>query len=256
MLIILSPAKSMNSELTVKPPQTSNPQFLEHASDLAIMMRSFSSAELATTMRISDKLSSLNVARFEEWKIDHTHADLMPAILAFDGEVYRGFDAKSLSGAGLQAANRLIRILSGLYGILRPLDALRPYRLEMGTKFQRKNFTSLPSFWQPKITQALNSELNGKPLVNLASNEYSAAVDFNRIDSPIINPVFKDKKNGKYKIISFYAKKARGLMARFVVDHEAASIDDILNFDSNGYVFSEAHSTKNAPCFIRDPQEQ
>lgn len=251
MLAILSPAKSLNSESTKNLPATSTPLFLDDANKLAKVMRKYSPPELASIMKLSDKLSTLNVARFEQWSANHEVTGLLPAILTFNGDVYEGFNAQSLSSAGLYKTNQMIRILSGLYGLLRPLDAMRPYRLEMGTKLEQP-FRSLAQFWQTKITKALNNELNGEPLINLASNEYSAAVDFKSINGTVISPVFKDYKNGEYKIISFYAKKARGLMARYIVDNEPSSIEDLLKFDLGGYAYSEKLSSECSPCFIRD----
>ena len=157
------------------------------------------------------------------------------------------------AGALARLADR-VRILSGLYGLLRPFDALRPYRLEMGTKLQGKTIQSLPDFWRPNVTSALNDLLIGRPLINLASNEYSAAVDLKSIEAPVISPIFKDLKNGDYKIISFYAKRARGLMARFIVETDAQSADDLYDFDYGGYKFAPAFSNPDAPCFIRDPE--
>jgi hypothetical protein len=256
MLAILSPAKSLNTDLSVDRSNISNPQFLEQAAELAEMMRGFSPSDLASLMKLSDKLSALNAARFEEWSIDHQADDLLPAIYAFNGDVYQGLDVQTLSSDALNRLSNHVRILSGLYGLLRPFDAMRPYRLEMGTKLKGQAIASLPDFWKSRVTDALNVELKGRPLVNLASNEYSAAVDLKSIEGPVISPVFKDLKNGEYKIISFYAKRARGLMARYMVESDTQTANDLLGFDYDGYAFSEAHSKPNTPCFIRDPESR
>ena len=254
MLAILSPAKSLNTDLSVDRSTITTPQFLEEATTLTTMMREFSPSDLASLMKLSDKLSALNAARFEQWSPDHHADDLLPAVYAFNGDVYQGLDVQTLSPDALNRLAGHVRILSGLYGLLRPFDAMRPYRLEMGTKLQGQAITSLPEFWKNKITQRLNADLNGAPLVNLASNEYSAAVDFRAIEGPVISPVFKDLKNGEYKIISFYAKRARGLMARFIVETDAQTVTDLQAFDDGGYRYSNKHSTLDAPCFIRDPE--
>jgi cytoplasmic iron level regulating protein YaaA (DUF328/UPF0246 family) len=256
MLAILSPAKSLNTDLSVDRSNISTPQFLEQAAELAEMMRGFSPSDLASLMKLSDKLSALNAARFEEWSIDHRADELLPAIYAFNGDVYQGLDVQTLSSDALNRLSDRVRILSGLYGLLRPFDAMRPYRLEMGTKLKGQAISSLPDFWKSRVTDALNEQLKGQPLVNLASNEYSAAVDLKSIEGPVIAPVFKDLKNGEYKIISFYAKRARGLMARFMVESDTQTADDLLGFDYDGYAFSRAYSKPNAPCFIRDPESR
>ena len=253
MLAIISPAKSLNTERTAEMPPASNPEFLAEACVLAEKMRRLSPSDLAGLMKLSDKLSALNAARFEEWQLDHSASELLPAVYAFNGDVYQGLDVQTLSSDALARLNDHVRILSGLYGILRPLDAMRPYRLEMGTKMTDPEVPSLPAYWQSRVTEALNQALNGQTLVNLASNEYAAAVDFKAIKSPVISPIFKDLKNGEYKIISFYAKRARGLMARYIVEAAVDSMDQLLAFDYQGYRYSKAHSTPDKPCFIRDP---
>lgn len=253
MLAILSPAKSLNSEVTVARPDTTVPQFVEEAAVLAEQMRQYSPSDLAGLMKLSDTLSALNAARFEQWQPDHTADELLPAVYAFNGDVYQGLDVTSLSAAALGRLNDRIRILSGLYGVLRPSDAMRPYRLEMGTRFKTGPITSLPNYWKETVTSHLNQTLDGRPLLNLASQEYAQAVDLKAIEGGVITPVFKDLKNGEYKIISFYAKRARGLMARFLLEQEVDARADLHAFDYQGYVYSKAHSTPEAPCFLRDP---
>lgn len=254
MLAIISPAKSLNTERTETMPAASKPQFLDQANELAKLMRHYSPSDLANLMKLSDKLSALNAARFEQWTPDHTDPELLPAVFAFNGDVYQGLEVSTLSEKSLHALNDRVRILSGLYGLLRPLDAMRPYRLEMGTKFNTGSIRSLPSYWQSTVTDALNADLDGGVLVNLASTEYSAAVNFAQIEGTVVSPVFKDKKNGDYKIISFYAKRARGLMARYLVEHNIDRIEGLLDFDTQGYRYAKALSTPEKPCFIRDPE--
>ncbi len=254
MLAILSPAKSLNTKLNSARPDVTLPKFLSEASQLATMMRQHSPSELANLMKLSDKLSTLNAARFEEWQADHSSTDLLPAIYAFNGDVYQGLDVQSLDQASLARLGDRVRILSGLYGLLRPFDAMRPYRLEMGTKLFAPPVSSLSKFWKILVTKELNQKLAGEPLLNLASNEYAAAVNFDLLEQPVISPIFKDFKNGEYKIISFYAKKARGLMTRFMVEANAMTANDLLSFNYGGYEYSEEHSKPDAPCFIRNSE--
>lgn len=253
MLAILSPAKSLNAETSAPALPATTPEFIDKAATLAEQMRQCSPADLASLMKLSDKLSALNAARFEQWDANHSNPELLPAVYAFNGDVYQGLDATSLSNEARARLNDRIRILSGLYGLLRPTDAMRPYRLEMGTKLKSGPIRSLPDYWKATVTEAINQSLQGRPLVNLASQEYAQAVDMQRIESPVITPVFKDLKNGEYKIISFYAKRARGLMARFLVENTVASSDDLKSFDYQGYRYSAADSTASSPCFTRDP---
>lgn len=254
MLAILSPAKSLNTEAPADLPATTTPQFLADASAIAEHMRGYAPSDLARLMKLSDPLSALNAARFEEWNTNHEDPALLPAVFAFNGDVYQGLDVRSLPPETWALANDKIRILSGLYGLLKPFDALRAYRLEMGTKLSDDRYRSLPAFWQDKVTRALNEALNGRPLVNLASAEYAAAVNFKGIKSPVITPVFKDLKGGEYKIISFYAKRARGMMARHLIEQDVQTLDQLTQFHAGGYAFSANDSTDAAPCFMRDPE--
>ena len=253
MRAIVSPAKSLNTALEHAHPATSQPRFLAEADQLVQQMRAYDPAGLAKLMHLSDPLAALNVARFEQWQADHTDPSLLPAVFAFNGDVYKGLEVQSLSIDHVQAVNTRIRILSGLYGLLRPLDAFRPYRLEMGTKIQVQSAASLAGFWRPKVTAELNAELDGAPLVNLASQEYADAVDFKQIQSPIITPVFQDWKNGQFKIISFYAKRARGLMARFIALHAPQAEPDLFEFNLGGYQYNADLSKPNKPVFTRNP---
>lgn len=253
MRAIVSPAKSLNSTLEHAHPATSQPRFLHEADQLVQQMRAYDPAGLATLMHLSDALAALNVARFAQWQPDHSEPTLLPAVFAFNGDVYQGLDVQSLTADQVDSVNTHIRILSGLYGLLRPLDAFRPYRLEMGTKIQLQSAGSLAGFWRPKITAALNAELDGAPLVNLASQEYADAVDFKQIQSPVITPIFQDWKNGQFKIISFYAKRARGLMARFIALHTPQAEADLFEFNEGGYQYNAALSKPSKPVFTRNP---
>ena len=205
-------------------------------------------------MSLSDKLGALNYERFQEWETPFTKSNSKQAILAFKGDVYQGLDAESLSETELIWAQKHVRILSGLYGILKPMDLMQPYRLEMGTKFATKRGQNLYDFWNSIITEELNKNFSSDNtnLLNLASNEYFKSIKVSELKANVISPVFMDKKNGKYKIISFFAKKARGLMTRYVIKNRIEDITDIQNFEEGGYFFSEAMSEDNKPVFCRD----
>ena len=205
-------------------------------------------------MSLSDKLGALNYERFQEWETPFTKSNSKQAILAFKGDVYQGLDAESLSETELIWAQKHVRILSGLYGILKPMDLMQPYRLEMGTKFATKRGQNLYDFWNSIITEELNKNFSSDNtnLLNLASNEYFKSINVSELKANVISPVFMDKKNGKYKIISFFAKKARGLMTRYVIKNRIEDITDIQNFEEGGYFFSEAMSEDNKPVFCRD----
>ena len=247
MLIVLSPAKSLDLET---PPTTSlhsTPDFLDHSAQLIERMRQFSPAEVGSLMGISDALSALNVARYASWTPQLT--DARQAIMAFNGDVYAGFEARSLQPAQLDYAQSRVRILSGLYGLLRPLDLIHPHRLEMGTRLSTTRGKDLYAFWGDTITNGLNRtarEQGAKVLVNLASEEYFKSVKPRQLDVPVIAPVFEDWKNGKYKIISFYAKRARGMLARYAAVNAIRDPEQLKQFDVDGYGFvPEASNDKN-----------
>jgi len=209
-------------------------------------------------MKISDKLAGLNAARFQEWQRPFNEDNARPAMFAFNGDVYTGLDAASLNSEAIDTAQKQLRILSGLYGVLRPLDLMQPYRLEMGTKLDNPKGKNLYEYWGDTITQTLNddlAELGSSTLVNLASNEYFSAVKPKELNADVITPVFKDEKNGQYKVISFYAKKARGLMARFILNQKPKSVSDLKEFDANGYSFNEAMSSDKQLVFCRAEQK-
>jgi cytoplasmic iron level regulating protein YaaA (DUF328/UPF0246 family) len=203
-------------------------------------------------MKLSDKLAALNMARFQTWQKPFNLENAKQALLAFKGDVYTGLDADTLDVAGLDFAQQHLRILSGLYGVLRPLDLMQAYRLEMGTKFANAKGKDLYQFWGSQLRESIESELKDGVLINLASNEYFKAVEAKKLKARIITPVFKDWKNGQYKIISFYAKKARGLMSRYIIDHSINDPENIKGFDSEGYRFSPEMSQADEWVFLRD----
>lgn len=252
MLIVLSPAKSLDLESPLTNTHQSTPDFIAHAGELIDVLRGHSPASISELMDLSDALSMLNVGRYAHWDMDH--AEARPAIMSFNGDVYTGFDARTLDADGLHFAQRHVRILSGLYGLLRPLDQMHPYRLEMGTKLATARGKDLYAFWGETITEALNRQLaeNGSTaLVNLASTEYFKSVKSKRLDAPVIEPVFQDWKNGKYKIISFFAKRARGMMARYATENGITDPEQLKEFDVDGYAFEPDASSANAWVFRR-----
>ncbi|WP_340065281.1 peroxide stress protein YaaA [Ascidiimonas aurantiaca] len=253
MKIVISPAKSLNYESTLPTSQNSMPVFLEEAEKLNTVLRKKSPKALSGLMSISDKLADLNWKRNHEFSLPFTPENARPAVYAFNGDVYTGLDAYTVPKEKLNRLQDSLRILSGLYGVLKPLDLMQPYRLEMGTKLKVGRNNTLYDFWKKKITAHLNSELNeGELFINLASNEYFDAVDSKNLKVPVVTPVFKDFKNGKLKTISFFAKKARGMMVRFIIDTGAQTIEDLKGFDYEGYRYSEEHSVKeNELVFVR-----
>ena len=249
MIIVLSPAKSMD----MKPASLADftqPVFLNRSEQLVDRLRKFSVTELMALMDISEKLADLNRRRFKEWQPPFSSGNAKQAILAFAGEVYEGLDAGSLKLRDIRYAQKHLRILSGLYGVLRPLDLIQPYRLEMGRPLETETAKNLYGFWRDAVTENLNAA-DGKVLVNLASQEYFKAIDTVKLEKEIVSPVFKDEKNGKLKIISFYAKKARGTMARYLIENRVADLDGILGFAQDGYVYNPGLSTSSEPVFTR-----
>ena len=253
MLTILSPAKKLSNECFARTQNYTTPTFLNESQALVDILRSKKPIDLQNLMGISDKLSVLNWERFQNWKLPVEESSAKEAIYHFQGDTYSGLNTEDLSSGEITFAQKNTRILSGLYGVLKPLDLIQPYRLEMGTKIKLGKTNHLHEFWIDLVTDYLNSESSGDDiLLNLASKEYFNAVDSNKIEAQIISPIFKDYKNGKLKIISFYAKKARGLMARYIIDNNSKNLKHILGFNSAGYNFSE-NETKNSsePVFIR-----
>ncbi|SMO68945.1 hypothetical protein SAMN06265379_10518 [Saccharicrinis carchari] len=255
MQIIISPAKSLDFETTVPYPGHSDFRFTEEPQKLVDKLNTYSTNKLARLMKISEKLAELNFMRFKEWHYPFDPEKGKQAVFAFKGDVFQGLDAYSLTAQDVDYMQQKLRILSGLYGLLRPLDLILPYRLEMGTKLGVGRAKDLYAFWGNKITDMLKRDMadnHHRVLINLASNEYSKAVEMASLDAKVISPVFKDAKNGEYKLISFYAKKARGLMTRFIVQNKIVDPDQILAFDLDGYYYNSQLSTELKPVFTRD----
>ena len=258
MKIVISPAKTLDFETAPVTEQFSQPDWLDDSQQLIDELKHLSQADIATLMKLSDKLAALNMARFGSWSTPFTRDNAKQALLAFKGDVYTGLDAEAFSEQDFTFAQQHLRILSGLYGLLKPLDLIQPYRLEMGTKFANQRGKDLYQFWGNKLTEALNQEFAEQPepvLINLASNEYFKAVKAKELQARIITPVFKDWKNGQYKMISFYAKKARGLMSAYIIKNQLTEPEQLKEFDLDGYYFSEEQSKGDQWCFLRDHEE-
>jgi cytoplasmic iron level regulating protein YaaA (DUF328/UPF0246 family) len=253
MKILLSPAKSLDYKTKLPTSRATQPIFAEDAVQINAKLEQMSKRKVGALMHISDQLADLNYQRYKNFQENFTAVNARPAIYAFAGDVYTGFDAYSLNTALLDQAQDTIRILSGMYGYLRPLDLVQAYRLEMGTSLPIGSTKNLYEYWKDKITPSLNREITkDELLVNLASQEYFKAIDKKNQQGKLITPVFKDYKNGKLKVISFYAKKARGTMARFLVENKVDSLDGIQGFAIDDYTFSVQETTnENEPVFIR-----
>ena len=253
MKIIISPAKSLDFDSEPNSQNSSVPKFLEKTLAINSILKQKSPSDLMKLQSISEKLSDLNWKRNLEFSRNHNDDNSRPAIFAFNGDVYEGLDVKTLDFKKIDFLQNNLRIISGLYGVLKPLDLIQPYRLEMGTKISINGSSNLYEYWSNDITKFLSDELlSSEFLLNLASNEYFSAIDKSKINSEIISPIFKDFKNGKLKIISFYAKKARGMMVRYVADHLIDSYDNLLSFNYGGYIFNENETTvRNQPVFTR-----
>ena len=256
MLMVISPAKTLDYESPLATETYTQPDFLDDACELIDQLKELEPHEVSNLMSISDKLGQLNAERFRTWHTPFTPENARQAALAFKGDVYTGLDAESFSEDDFAFAQSHLRMLSGLYGLLRPLDLMQPYRLEMGTKFENKRGKDLYAFWGNIITDELNRLLANDDgvLVNLASNEYFKSVRKKALDARIVTPQFKDWKNGQYKMISFYAKKARGLMCRYAIQNRITQADDLKGFNLDGYYFSEDQSDNNNWVFLRDEQ--
>ena len=251
MKIFISPAKSLDFENIVETDINSVPQFSDKAIQINNSIKNLSAPDLSKLMTISPKLSDLNWLRNQDFQKNNSKAK--QAIFAFNGDVYDGIDANTISSSNHRKLQNTLRILSGLYGILKPFDKIKPYRLEMGTKISIDGSKNLYDFWKMNVTDSILKEIREEEIiVNLASNEYFSVIDSSLINNKIITPQFKDFKNGKLKIISFYAKKARGLMTRFLIDNDIQSSSDIENFNSSGYTFSLAETSEtSSPVFVR-----
>jgi len=253
MKIVVSPAKSLDFESKLPTKRVTQPLFLDQAAQLNKKLEGKSKKAISDLMHISDKLADLNYLRYKDFSTPFTPQNARPAVFAFAGDVYTGLDAYSLEEPKIDLLNDTLRILSGMYGVLRPLDLMQPYRLEMGTTMSVNKAKNLYEFWGTTVTDTINAELKeGELFLNLASAEYFKVLQPKNIKGTVISPVFKDFKNGKLKIISFFAKKARGSMTRYVINTNAQTLDDIKGFDYDGYRFSQQETTKeHAPVFIR-----
>ncbi|MCZ4336255.1 peroxide stress protein YaaA [Shewanella colwelliana] len=257
MLILVSPAKTLDYDSPASTQAYTVPDLLQHSQELIEVCRELTPADIASLMKVSDKIAGLNAARFASWQPDFTLNNAKQALFAFRGDVYTGLDADNLSPESLARAQNQLRILSGLYGLLRPLDLMQAYRLEMGTRLANPRGSNLYQFWGDIVTEQVNSALaeqGDEIIVNLASNEYFKAVKPKLLKGQLITPVFKDKKNGQYKVISFFAKKARGMMVRYMLDNEVNSIEQLIKFDVAGYYYSDTESSSNEPVFLREEQ--
>ncbi|MDH3251081.1 MAG: peroxide stress protein YaaA [Acidimicrobiia bacterium] len=254
MIILLSPAKTLDYESPLVTKKHTEPLFPDRVAELVDILAAKSPADLGSLMSISDSLSELNFERYQDWEPVFTPENARPAILAFKGDVYHGLNVDGFDARDLNYAQNHLRILSGLYGVLRPLDLMQPYRLEMGSKLKNPAGKDLYAYWGDPITERLNEDLETarpKALVNLASQEYFGAVNTDKLDARVITPVFKDFKNGQYKVISFFAKRARGVMASWLIRNRIDTLKGITEFDGDGYRYSPVDSTTDNPVFWR-----
>lgn len=257
MLIVVSPAKSLDYETPLTTKKSSEPRLLDDAAELVDIMAKKSPDEIGALMSISPDLAELNFERFQTWERPFTKDNARPALLAFSGDVYMGMDApNTFSERDFTHAQKTLRILSGLYGVLRPLDLMQPYRLEMGSKLENDRGRDLYEFWGDRITDQLNADLAESPgapaLINLASNEYFNSVDPDRLEARLVSPAFLDSKDGaEPKIVSFFAKRARGAMAGWIIQNRVKSIKALESFDGMGYEFDRDRSTPGRPVFVR-----
>ncbi len=254
VLTLVSPAKSLDFESKLKTRKFSEPRFAAESADLIEVLRTKTPGDIADLMSLSPELAELNVERYHDWDPSYTRKDARPAVLAFNGDVYIGMDVARFSERDFTEAQKSLRILSGLHGVLRPLDMIHPYRLEMGTQLETAAGSNLYQFWGTQITDSINADLaerNSTTLVNLASHEYFSAVKKRQIDAKIVTPVFLDLKNGDYKVISFFAKRARGAMAAWIILNRAKSGRALRQFNELGYEFDPHRSTATSPTFTR-----
>ncbi|BBQ85581.1 TPA: peroxide stress protein YaaA [Kluyvera ascorbata] len=257
MLILISPAKTLDYQSKLATTRYTQPMLLEHSQTLIREARKLSAPQIKALMGISDKLADLNATRFHDWHPDFTPDNARQAILAFKGDVYTGLQAETFSDADFDFAQQHLRMLSGLYGVLRPLDLMQPYRLEMGISLENPRGKDLYQFWGEEITQTLNAALREQGddiVINLASDEYFRSVKPKALKGSIIKPVFLDEKNGKFKVISFYAKKARGLMSRYIIENRLSKPEQLTGFDSEGYFFDAESSSAEELVFKRHEQ--
>ena len=249
MKILLSPAKKLRTDVGKTIEQTS-PLFISESNTLIEILQKKSVVEISALMKLSENLAQLNFDRYQGWDISATPKQTTPAAFTFNGEVYQGLEVESLSATDLEFAQEHLLILSGIYGVLKPLDSMQEYRLEMGTKLNNAKGPNLYHFWSEVIAKEINSQ-EKELVVNLASNEYFKAVNQKELEAVVVTPIFKDFKIDKYKVISFYAKKARGLMARFIIKNKISDSEGLKRFNSAGYQFSVSESTPHSPVFLR-----
>lgn len=252
MKLVLSPAKSLDFESKLPTSKTTEGYFLAEAERINKLLKKKSARSLSKLMKISDSLGQLNYERNQDWQLPFNKDNARQALYAFSGDVYKGLDAYTIDAKKLDKVQDTVRIISGLYGILKPLDLIQPYRLEMGTKMPVGKNKNLYEFWTKKVTQTLNDELeNDEVFLNLASNEYFKAIDKKTLKVPVITVTFKDFKNGEYKMIGFFAKVARGLMTRYIIDTGAKTLDEVKGFNSEGYGYSDDLSSETELVFVR-----
>lgn len=254
MIIVLSPAKTLDFETRPTTHKSSTPLFPDRVNELVDILSAKAPSDLADLMSISEPLAELNFERYQNWDPSPNAKTARPAISAFKGDVYQGLDVTRLDARDLNHAQKRLRILSGLYGVLRPLDLMQPYRLEMGSGLANPSGRDLYRYWQDTVTGQLAKDLtNTRPrvLVNLASNEYFGVVSPHELGAPVVTPTFKDRKNGSFKVISFFAKRARGSMAAWLIQNRVSSIRGLTCFDVDGYRYSPSDSTKANPVFLR-----
>lgn len=253
MIIVVSPAKTLDYGSASFVEEFSQPDFLDESAELVDVLRQVDAGGIERLMGVSSKIAQLNVDRMLAWQRPFDLQNAKQAVFAFKGDVYTGLAVETLGQSGLEYLQKTLRILSGLYGLLRPLDLMQAYRLEMGTRLENDKGANLYQFWGDKIAHKLNGELAGGDavLVNLASNEYFKSVKRKQLSARVVTPIFKDEKNGKYKIVSFYAKKARGLMVRYAADNEIQDVESLKAFDYAGYRYSESDSTDDDWVFLR-----
>lgn len=254
MLILLSPAKTLNTEIKPQTKFYTQPLFLKKSSELTGILKKYSPSQLQKLMKINAKLAELNVQRYNDWRLPFTPRNAVQAILVFNGEVYNGLKAETLTDEELMYAQDHLLILSGLYGALRPLDLMQPYRLEMGTKLKNKNGNDLYAFWGDQITEMVNKTIKAKKqkyLINLASDEYFNVIKKEKLEAEIITPQFKDYSNGSYKFITVYGKNARGMMARYIIQNQIEEIEKIKLFDAGGYYYNDKMSKDHTWVFTR-----
>ena len=254
MLAILSPAKTLDYQTPLTTNKSTQPDFNTESKELIATLRKFAPAEIGSLMKISDNLAELNHRRYAEWQNQANEDNARPALFAFKGDVYLGLDAQTLGARDINFAQKHLRVLSGLHGLLRPLDLIQPYRLEMGTRLATRRGSNLYQFWGNKVTDNINKALaqqTSKVLLNLASNEYYQVIQAERIEGRILNINFKELRDGKYRFVSFAAKRARGLMARYMIDNRITRPSQLRQFDVDRYAFNEALSRDDEWIFTR-----